>query len=187
MFNPGLADCTFNLNLGLQRHLPSHIAHVSWHLQPLEAKLYAPCQKHALPWKQHAEQGISQDMLVPLLTVLYWLNTGSTGRLGCQDHRKRLSTKQELGLVHYIKVQATTARPALPKEVLKFANKMYISTLPEAIKVDPSDVVPLSIPWRCKFYGQYPGVTGTYTWACKRAHIDGIHPDKVQPCYNVLE
>jgi hypothetical protein len=62
-------------------------------------------------------------------TVLYWLRTGLTGRQGCQDHRKRLSPKQKLGVVHYITIQAAAACPALPKEILKLASEMYLSRI----------------------------------------------------------
>jgi hypothetical protein len=98
-----------------------------------------------------------------------------------------LSTKQELGIVHYIKVQAAAARPASPKEILKLANEMYLSTLPETIQATPSGIDLLGMPWCRKFYGRYPSIKTTYTRGRDRACIDGVHPDKVQPFYNVLE
>jgi hypothetical protein len=91
------------------------------------------CQEHASPLKCASKQSISRKTLAPLLTVLYRLKTGSSGQEGCQNHRKGLSTKQELGIVHYIKGQAAAARPASPKEVLELANETYVFNLPEAI------------------------------------------------------
>jgi hypothetical protein len=40
------------------------------------------CQQHALPLKQRLKQGTSQELLMPLSTVLYCLKTGSTGWQG---------------------------------------------------------------------------------------------------------
>ena len=98
--------------------------------------------------------------------------TGGTNRKDCQEHRKLLTTPEELTLVAHIRCMAACSLPIGPGKNRELANEIRNTRLIAAGQT-LADIIPVGRTWVNNFQDRYPMAHSAYSRSRKRARLNG--------------